>query len=186
MERQVADLHFSAWGSHHSVIFLHLTVLNEAKVSIGQQHPKHAFFFGVINGKNTVGIDMVKREWIFLLFELWVVFAAIITKKRERVIVSKQGKRIMPRQFYDLPKRMFPMLCLFIKGMHQQATIFRVKRNLTRWRSQPVRLRKILQKLCPLNGVTVINIYLLKQLHQLITNKMRFLLRFIQCLSHEP
>lgn len=115
---------------------------------------------------------MVDRKRTFFLFELRGMLAPIITKKRKRVVMSQQGQRIMPRQFYNLPKGMFAVLGLLMEGMHQQIAVLAIERNLTRRRSQPVTLREILQKLSPLNGVTIINIDLLKQLDQFIANEM--------------
>lgn len=92
----------------------------------------------------------------------------------------------MPRQFYNLPQRMFAVLRLLMKSMHQQIAILAVEGHLAGRCSQPVALRQILQKFSPLNGTTIINIYLLKQLDQFIANEMRLLLRLIQSLPHQP
>lgn len=127
---------------------------------------------------------MVDRKRTFFLFELRGMLAPIITKKRKRVVMGQQAQRVMPRQFYNLPKGVLAVLGLLMEGMHQQIAVLAIECSLTGRRSQPVTLREILQKLSPLDGVTIINIDLLKQFDQFIANEVRLLFGLFEGLPH--
>jgi len=179
MQRQIPYVHLIARRPDHSQNLLHLAVLHEHQVPVGEQHSEQALFLGVVEGEHAGAVHVGERKGRLR------VCCPVQAEKAERVVVGQQRQGVVPRQLHHSAQRMLPVLGLLMEGVHQQTAVARIRRPHCRRSGQPVRLRQVLEEFGPFDGVAVVDVDLLEQLDDLVADEVIAGV-LVEGLPHEP